>query len=165
MVSNLVAKLLPVLLIALYFWHSSYYTKQEEKTLYNNVPDIKVYRSNTLLKDGLEIKGRNYKHILAKGKYLIEGKGDDVRKYYKRSLEQQGWMEISYYEIKDDNVHYGDGFVFEKGIYRIALDIYPPLNNKLNDFEMSFRLKNQKPYYWIFFGKKNMVFKEWRRKD
>ena len=162
---NFTAKLLPILLIVLYFLHSSYYTKKEEEILYNNIPNIKVYDSPILLKDDLKINGRNPKYILAKGRYLVEGSGNDIRRYYKFNLEQQGWVETNYYRIKNDYIHYGDGFVFEKGIYRIALDIYPPIDNKWSDFETSVYLNNKKPYYNIYFGEKKMISKEWRDKD
>lgn len=132
--------------------------KEGEQALYNNIPNIKVYNSEVLLKDSITITGRTPTQILGKGRFIIpeSSSSNMVREYYKQALSEYGWKEIKKEKIMDNaNQHYGDEIIFRNEEYEIALDVYPPLDTTWDTFTTSLYLDNQEPYYYIYAEKQD----------
>lgn len=148
-----------VIFISVLYFFNNDEIERGEKALYNNIPDIKVYASEELLKHRLIIDGRTPQQILGRGNFIIpkSSSGKIVREYYKNELAQYGWKEKKIEKIIDkNNLHYGDDIVFENGAYEISLNIYPPIDNNWSEAEKSIYLGNRDPYYNIYVEKIRM---------
>ena len=148
----------PLMFIFVLYFAESDSIKQGEEELYNNIPNIKVYNSDTLLRDCIEIKGRTTKQILGTSYFLFDGNGKDLNQYYNDGFELFGWKKIESRKILNKKkVYYGDEIIYEKGDYRIALKIYPQVENKCDSSKLSPNQKSKTPHYEIFAGKKNVI--------
>lgn len=148
----------PVIFLFVLYFAQSDSIKQGEEELYNNIPNIKVYNSDNLLRDCIVIKGRSPKQILGTSYFLFDGNGTDLNQYYNDKFEVYGWKKVKSKKIVNKKeVYYGDEFIYEKGDYRVVLKIYPPLGNKYDSSKLSSNLKYKTPHYEIFAGKKDVI--------
>ena len=122
--------------------------------LYKQLPAIKLYGSDTLMRDSLLLGGKRPDFITGTASYPVTTNGRLIKDYYKRELEKEGWRETGYKIIKNrDEVHVSDEFFFQKGERIIILTIKPSLNeyDKMEDVETY--LKIARPRYNIYVDK------------
>lgn len=150
--------LFPFVFIFLYrFFYSDTMNKNKED-LYLSIPAIMVYNSNIPLNEILEPIARSPERTMASHTFPLskEVPGEVVKLYYTEQLLQLGWVESGYKAEIDyrDAVHYSDRFTFDKGEYRISLEIAPPLyKNRKNNSSYSY----EKSWYGISFAKKGLL--------
>lgn len=157
---------LAVLLLFVAILHLEYgnETEKAKKSLYNNIPDIKAYNSDNLLKDSIIISARGRSPTaLGFERFIIpeSSSGVMVIEYYKKALSGYDWKEKEKEEIIDkfDN-HCGDRFVFQKGEYKIKFEVYPPLGNECHRVQSTSYHVNPASYYIYVTKSENRLLKD-----
>lgn len=101
-----------------------YFSRSVRQDLYEHIPDIHIYGTDTLLCDELTINARTSDRALGSRSFILTAKGNVVKEYYTEQLLQKGWIKGK--NEKGEDFHFYtdryDEFRFYKDGY--TLDVF-----------------------------------------
>lgn len=110
-----------------------YFSRSVRQDLYEHIPDIHIYGTDTLLCDELTINARTSDRALGSRSFILTAKGNVVKEYYTEQLLQKGWIKGKNEKGEDFHFHtdrydefrfYKDGYTLDV-FFDIPLDQYP----------------------------------------
>lgn len=107
-----------------------YFSRPVRQDLYEHIPDIHIYGTDTLLCDELTINARTSDRALGSRSFILTAKGNVVKEYYTEQLLQRGWIKGKNEKGEDFYIrtdHYEE-FCFYKDGYRLNLSFGIPLD-------------------------------------
>ena len=156
---TIIGILLPVVFVSLIYALQYDAMEQGKRELKEHIPNILIYNSNVSLNEVLEVNARSENFIVAINSLPLTTDGESVKKYYTENLLKLGWKEGGYKSViyDKDRSQYYDCFIFDKGEYRLVLEIFPPLyeNRKAGS---SYTYTYKKPWYGFNLAKKGVLF-------
>ena len=101
-----------------------YFSRSVRQDLYEHIPDIHIYGTDTLLCDELTINARTSDRALGSRSFILTAKGNVVKEYYTEQLLQRGWIKGKNEKGEDFHFHTDryDEFRFYKDGY--TLDVF-----------------------------------------
>ena len=101
-----------------------YFSRSIRQDLYEHIPDIHIYGTDTLLCDELTINARTSDRALGSRSFILTAKGNVVKEYYTEQLLQKGWIKGKNEKGEDFHFHTDryDEFRFYKDGY--TLDVF-----------------------------------------
>lgn len=101
-----------------------YFSRPVRQDLYEHIPDIYIYGTDTLLCDELTITARTSDRAFSFRSFILTAKGNVIKEYYTEQLLQRGWIKGKNEKGEDFYIrtdHY-DEFRFYKDGY--TLDVF-----------------------------------------
>ena len=107
-----------------------YFSRSVRQDLYEHIPDIHIYGTDTLLCDELTINARTSDRALGSRSFILTAKGNVVKEYYTEQLLQKGWIKGKNEKGEDFYIRTEDRdkFCFYKDGYRLNLSFSIPLD-------------------------------------
>ena len=107
-----------------------YFSRPVRQDLYEHIPDIYIYGTDTLLRDELVIGARTPNRAFSSGVFILTAKGNVIKEYYTEQLLQKGWIKGKNEKGEDFHFHTDryDKFRFYKDGYRLNLSFDIPLD-------------------------------------
>lgn len=107
-----------------------YFSRPVRQDLYEHIPDIYVYGTDTLLCDELTINARTSDRALGSRSFILTAKGNVIKEYYTEQLLQRGWIKGKNEKGEDFYIRTEDRdkFCFYKDGYRLNLSFGIPLD-------------------------------------
>lgn len=107
-----------------------YFSRSVRQDLYEHIPDIHIYGTDTLLCDELTINARTSDRALGSRSFILTAKGNVIKEYYTEQLLQKGWIKGKNEKGEDFHFHTDryDEFRFYKDGYRLNLSFDIPLD-------------------------------------
>ena len=107
-----------------------YFSRSVRQDLYEHIPDIHIYGTDTLLRDELVIGARTPNRAFSSGVFILTAKGNVIKEYYTEQLLQKGWIKGKNEKGEDFHFHTDryDEFRFYKDGYRLNLSFDIPLD-------------------------------------
>ena len=107
-----------------------YFSRPVRQDLYEHIPDIHIYGTDTLLCDELTINARTSDRALGSRSFILTAKGNVVKEYYTEQLLQRGWIKGKNEKGEDFYFHadHYEEFRFYKDGYRLNLSFDIPLD-------------------------------------
>ena len=107
-----------------------YFSRSVRQDLYEHIPDIHIYGTDTLLCDELTINARTSDRALGSRSFILTAKGNVIKEYYTEQLLQRGWIKGKNEKGEDFYFHADryDEFRFYKDGYRLNLSFDIPLD-------------------------------------
>ena len=101
-----------------------YFSRPVRQDLYEHIPDIHIYGTDTLLCDELTITARISDRALGSEAFVLTAKGNVIKEYYTEQLLQRGWIKGKNEKGEDFHFHTDryDEFRFYKDGY--TLDVF-----------------------------------------
>lgn len=101
-----------------------YFSRSVRQDLYEHIPDIHIYGTDTLLCNELTINARTSDRALGSRSFILTAKGNVVKEYYTEQLLQKGWIKGKNEKGEDFHFHTDryDEFRFYKDGY--TLDVF-----------------------------------------
>lgn len=101
-----------------------YFSRPVRQDLYEHIPDIYIYGTDTLLCDELTINARTSDRAFSSEAFILTAKGNVVKEYYTEQLLQKGWIKGKNEKGEDFHFHTDryDEFRFYKDGY--TLDVF-----------------------------------------
>ena len=101
-----------------------YFSRSVRQDLYEHIPDIHIYGTDTLLCDELTITARISDRAFSSGVFILTAKGNVIKEYYTKQLLQKGWIKGKNEKGEDFHFHTDryDEFRFYKDGY--TLDVF-----------------------------------------
>ena len=101
-----------------------YFSRSVRQDLYEHIPDIHIYGTDTLLCDELTITARTSDRALGSRSFILTAKGNVIKEYYTEQLLQKGWIKGKNEKGEDFHFHTDryDEFRFYKDGY--TLDVF-----------------------------------------
>ena len=101
-----------------------YFSRSVRQDLYEHIPDIHIYGTDTLLCDELTITARTSDRAFSSGVFILTAKGNVIKEYYTEQLLQRGWIKGKNEKGEDFHFHTDryDEFRFYKDGY--TLDVF-----------------------------------------
>ena len=101
-----------------------YFSRPVRQDLYEHIPDIYIYGTDTLLCDELTITARTSDRALGSEAFVLTAKGNVIKEYYTEQLLQRGWIKGKNEKGEDFHFHTDryDEFRFYKDGY--TLDVF-----------------------------------------
>ena len=101
-----------------------YFSRPVRQDLYEHIPDIHIYGTETLLCDELTITARISDRAFSSGVFILTAKGNVIKEYYTEQLLQRGWIKGKNEKGEDFHFHTDryDEFRFYKDGY--TLDVF-----------------------------------------
>ena len=101
-----------------------YFSRSVRQDLYEHIPDIYIYGTDTLLCDELTITARTSDRAFSSGVFILTAKGNVIKEYYTEQLLQRGWIKGKNEKGEDFHFHTDryDEFRFYKDGY--TLDVF-----------------------------------------
>ncbi len=101
-----------------------YFSRSVRQDLYEHIPDIHIYGTDTLLCDELTINARTSDRALGSRSFILTAKGNVIKEYYTEQLLQRGWIKGKNEKGEDFHFHTDryDEFRFYKDGY--TLDVF-----------------------------------------
>lgn len=101
-----------------------YFSRSVRQDLYEHIPDIHIYGTDTLLCDELTITARTSDRALGSRSFILTAKGNVIKEYYTEQLLQRGWIKGKNEKGEDFHFHTDryDEFRFYKDGY--TLDVF-----------------------------------------
>lgn len=101
-----------------------YFSRSVRQDLYEHIPDIHIYGTDTLLCDELTINARTSDRAFSSEAFILTAKGNVVKEYYTEQLLQKGWIKGKNEKGEDFHFHTDryDEFRFYKDGY--TLDVF-----------------------------------------
>ena len=107
-----------------------YFSRPVRQDLYEHIPDIYIYGTDTLLCDELTITARTSDRALGSEAFVLTAKGNVIKEYYTEQLLQRGWIKGKNEKGEDFYIrtdHY-DEFRFYKDGYTLDVSFDIPLD-------------------------------------
>ena len=107
-----------------------YFSRSVRQDLYEHIPDIHIYGTDTLLCDELTITARTSDRAFSSRSFILTAKGNVIKEYYTKQLLQKGWIKGKNEKGEDFHFHTDryDKFRFYKDGYRLNLSFDIPLD-------------------------------------
>ena len=107
-----------------------YFSRSVRQDLYEHIPDIYIYGTDTLLCDELTINARTSDRALGSRSFILTAKGNVIKEYYTEQLLQRGWIKGKNEKGEDFYIRTEDRdkFCFYKDGYRLNLSFGIPLD-------------------------------------
>ena len=107
-----------------------YFSRSVRQDLYEHIPDIHIYGTDTLLCDELTINARTSDRAFSSRSFILTAKGNIVKEYYTEQLLQRGWIKGKNEKGEDFYFHadHYEEFRFYKDGYRLNLSFDIPLD-------------------------------------
>lgn len=107
-----------------------YFSRPVRQDLYEHIPDIYIYGTDTLLCDELTINARTSDRALGSRSFILTAKGNVIKEYYTEQLLQRGWIKGKNEKGEDFHIRTErrDKFCFYKDGYRLNLSFGIPLD-------------------------------------
>ena len=107
-----------------------YFSRSVRQDLYEHIPDIHIYGTDTLLCDELTITARISDRAFSSGVFILTAKGNVIKEYYTEQLLQKGWIKGKNEKGEDFYIRTEDRdkFCFYKDGYRLNLSFGIPLD-------------------------------------
>ena len=107
-----------------------YFSRSVRQDLYEHIPDIYIYGTDTLLCDELTITARTSDRAFSSEAFVLTAKGNVIKEYYTEQLLQKGWIKGKNEKGEDFHFHTDryDKFRFYKDGYRLNLSFGIPLD-------------------------------------
>ena len=107
-----------------------YFSRPVRQDLYEHIPDIHIYGTDTLLCDELTITARISDRAFSSGVFILTAKGNVIKEYYTEQLLERGWIKGKNEKGEDFYFHADryDEFRFYKDGYRLNLSFDIPLD-------------------------------------
>ena len=107
-----------------------YFSRSVRQDLYEHIPDIYIYGTDTLLCDELTITARTSDRAFSSEAFVLTAKGNDIKEYYTEQLLQRGWIKGKNEKGEDFYIRTEDRdkFCFYKDGYRLNLSFGIPLD-------------------------------------
>ena len=107
-----------------------YFSRPVRQDLYEHIPDIHIYGTDTLLCDELTINARTSDRALGSRSFILTAKGNVIKEYYTEQLLQRGWIKGKNEKGEDFYIRTEDRdkFCFYKDGYRLNLSFGIPLD-------------------------------------
>ena len=107
-----------------------YFSRPVRQDLYEHIPDIYIYGTDTLLCDELTITARTSDRAFSFRSFVLTAKGNVIKEYYTEQLLQRGWIKGKNEKGEDFNFHadHYEEFRFYKDGYRLNLSFDIPLD-------------------------------------
>ena len=107
-----------------------YFSRPVWQDLYEHIPDIHIYGTDTLLRDELVIGARTPNRAFSSGVFILTAKGNVIKEYYTEQLLERGWIKGKNEKGEDFYFHADryDEFRFYKDGYRLNLSFDIPLD-------------------------------------
>lgn len=107
-----------------------YFSRSVRQDLYEHIPDIYIYRTDTLLCDELTITARTSDRAFSSEAFVLTAKGNVIKEYYTEQLLQRGWIKGKNEKGEDFYIRTEDRdkFCFYKDGYRLNLSFGIPLD-------------------------------------
>ena len=101
-----------------------YFSRSVRQDLYEHIPDIYIYGTDTLLCDELTITARISDRAFSSGVFILTAKGNVIKEYHPEQLLQKGWIKGKNEKGEDFHFHTDryDEFRFYKDGY--TLDVF-----------------------------------------
>ena len=101
-----------------------YFSRSVRQDLYEHIPDIYIYGTDTLLCDELIISSRTSDRAFSFRSFVLTAKGNVIKEYYTKQLLQKGWIKGKNEKGEDFHFHTDryDEFRFYKDGY--TLDVF-----------------------------------------
>lgn len=101
-----------------------YFSRPVRQDLYEHIPDIYIYGTDTLLCDELTITARTSDRAFSSRSFILTAKGNVIKEYYTKQLLQKGWIKGKNEKGEDFHFHTDryDEFRFYKDGY--TLDVF-----------------------------------------
>ena len=107
-----------------------YFSRSVRQDLYEHIPDIYIYGTDTLLYDELTITARTSDRAFSSEAFVLTAKGNVIKEYYTEQLLQRGWIKGKNEKGEDFYIRTEDRdkFCFYKDGYRLNLSFGIPLD-------------------------------------
>ena len=107
-----------------------YFSRPVRQDLYEHIPDIYIYGTDTLLCDELTITARTSDRAFSSRSFILTAKGNVIKEYYTEQLLQRGWIKGKNEKGEDFHFHTDryEEFRFYKDGYRLNLFFDIPLD-------------------------------------
>ena len=107
-----------------------YFSRSVRQDLYEHIPDIYIYGTDTLLCDELIISSRTSDRAFSFQSFILTTRGNIVKEYYTEQLLERGWIKGKNEKGEDFYFHTDryDEFRFYKDGYRLNLSFDIPLD-------------------------------------
>ena len=107
-----------------------YFSRPVRQDLYEHIPDIYIYGTDTLLCDELIISSRTSDRAFSSEAFVLTAKGNVIKEYYTEQLLQRGWIKGKNEKGEDFYFHTDrcDEFRFYKDGYTLDLSFDIPLD-------------------------------------
>lgn len=107
-----------------------YFSRSVRQDLYEHIPDIYIYGTDTLLCDELTITARTSDRAFSSEAFVLTAKGNVIKEYYTEQLLQRGWIKGKNEKGEDFHIRTErrDKFCFYKDGYRLNLSFSIPLD-------------------------------------
>ena len=111
-----------------------YFSRSVRQDLYEHIPDIYIYGTDTLLCDELTITARISDRAFSSGVFILTAKGNVIKEYYTEQLLQRGWIKGKNEKGEDFHFHTDryDEFRFYKDGYTLDVFFDIPLDQDPN---------------------------------
>ena len=111
-----------------------YFSRSVRQDLYEHIPDIYIYGTDTLLCDELTITARTSDRAFSSGVFILTAKGNVIKEYYTEQLLQKGWIKGKNEKGEDFHFHTDryDEFRFYKDGYTLDVFFDIPLDQDPN---------------------------------
>lgn len=111
-----------------------YFSRSVRQDLYEHIPDIYIYGTDTLLCDELTINARTSDRAFSSGVFILTAKGNVIKEYYTEQLLQKGWIKGKNEKGEDFHFHTDryDEFRFYKDGYTLDVFFDIPLDQDPN---------------------------------
>ena len=107
-----------------------YFSRSVRQDLYEHIPDIYIYGTDTLLCDELTISSRTSDRAFSFRSFVLTAKGNVIKEYYTEQLLERGWIKGKNEKGEDFYFHADryDEFRFYKDGDRLNLSFDIPLD-------------------------------------
>ena len=107
-----------------------YFSRSVRQDLYEHIPDIYIYGTDTLLCDELTITARTSDRAFSFRSFILTAKGNVIKEYYTEQLLERGWIKGKNEKGEDFYIRTEDRdkFCFYKDGYRLNLSFGIPLD-------------------------------------
>ena len=107
-----------------------YFSRSVRQDLYEHIPDIYIYGTDTLLCDELIISSRTSDRAFSFQSFILTAKGNVIKEYYTEQLLERGWIKGKNEKGEDFYFHADryEEFRFYKDGYRLNLSFDIPLD-------------------------------------
>ena len=107
-----------------------YFSRSVRQDLYEHIPDIYIYGTDTLLCDELTITARTSDRAFSFRSFILTTRGNIVKEYYTEQLLERGWIKGKNAKGEDFYFHTDrcDEFRFYKDGYTLDLSFDIPLD-------------------------------------
>ena len=107
-----------------------YFSRPVRQDLYEHIPDIHIYGTDTLLCDELTITARISDRAFSFRSFILTTRGNIVKEYYTEQLLERGWIKGKNAKGEDFYFHTDrcDEFRFYKDGYTLDLSFDIPLD-------------------------------------